>query len=242
MTMTNEKANDRQEIENLLPWHAAGTLNRRDAERVEHALARDEELARRFEMVREELAETIHLNESLGAPSARAMEKLFAAIDAEGALKRKTGFAFDLRTHVAEFLAGFAPRTVAYASAAAALVILLQAGVIGSMLLKGGPGFSTASAPDAKVDSLNFYASAPDAKVDSLNFYVNFNPQASAADITRFLKNQQGSIVEGPRATGTYVVRFTVAGTSKGEAARLTKEMQQNRSIVTSEFEAPTAK
>ena len=111
MTMTNEKANDRQEIENLLPWHAAGTLNRRDAERVEHALARDEELARRFEMVREELAETIHLNESLGAPSARAMEKLFAAIDAEGALKRKTGFAFDLRTHVAEFLAGFAPRT-----------------------------------------------------------------------------------------------------------------------------------
>ncbi len=228
MTMTNEKANDRQEIENLLPWHAAGTLNRRDAERVEHALARDEELARRFEMVREELAETIHLNESLGAPSARAMEKLFAAIDAEGALKRKTGFAFDLRTHVAEFLAGFAPRTVAYASAAAALVILLQAGVIGSMLLKGGPGFSTASAPDAKVDSLNFY--------------VNFNPQASSADITRFLKNQQGSIVEGPRATGTYVVRFTVAGTSKGEAARLTKEMQQNRSIVTSEFEAPTAK
>ncbi len=228
MTMTNEKANDRQEIENLLPWHAAGTLNRRDAERVEHALARDEELARRFEMVREELAETIHLNESLGAPSARAMEKLFAAIDAEGALKRKTGFAFDLRTHVAEFLAGFAPRTVAYASAAAALVILLQAGVIGNMLLRGGAGFNVASAPDAKVDSLNFY--------------VNFNPQASAADITRFLKNQQGSIVEGPRATGTYVVRFTVAGTSKGEAARLTKEMQQNRSIVTSEFEAPTAK
>jgi len=228
MTMTNEKANDRQEIENLLPWHAAGTLNRRDAERVEHALARDEELARRFEMVREELAETIHLNESLGAPSARAMEKLFAAIDAEGALKRKTGFAFDLRTHVAEFLAGFAPRTVAYASAAAALVILLQAGVIGNMLLRGGAGFNVASAPDAKVDSLNFY--------------VNFNPQASSADITRFLKNQQGSIVEGPRATGTYVVRFTVAGTSKGEAARLTKEMQQNRSIVTSEFEAPTAK
>jgi hypothetical protein len=35
--------------------------------------------------VREELAETIHLNETLGAPSARAMEKLFDAIDAEEA-------------------------------------------------------------------------------------------------------------------------------------------------------------
>src|SRR5262245_17649244 len=36
-----------------------------------------------YALVREELAETIHRNESLGAPSPRAMEKLFAAIDAE---------------------------------------------------------------------------------------------------------------------------------------------------------------
>src|SRR5262249_33999864 len=39
----------------------------------------------------QELAETIHLNETLGAPSARAMEKLFAAIEAEeaGAPRRR---------------------------------------------------------------------------------------------------------------------------------------------------------
>ena len=34
-------------------------------------------------MIREEYAATIDLNENLGAPSARAMQKLFAAIDAE---------------------------------------------------------------------------------------------------------------------------------------------------------------
>ena len=88
--------------------------------------------------MREELAETIHLNETLGAPSARAMEKLFAAIDADGAFKRKPGFAFDLRTKVSEFFSAFAPRTLAYASGAAALVILLQAGVIGGMALNSG--------------------------------------------------------------------------------------------------------
>ena len=77
------KERERQEIESLLPWHAAGTLCLRDAERVERALAEDGELAHRYELVREELAETIRLNERLGAPSARAMEKLFAAIDAE---------------------------------------------------------------------------------------------------------------------------------------------------------------
>jgi len=77
------KERERHEIESLLPWHAAGTLDRCDAERVERAFAEDSELAQRYELVREELAETIRLNESLGAPSARAMEKLFAAIDAE---------------------------------------------------------------------------------------------------------------------------------------------------------------
>jgi hypothetical protein len=34
-------------------------------------------------LVRQEIAETIHLNETLGAPSERAVEKLFAAIEAE---------------------------------------------------------------------------------------------------------------------------------------------------------------
>jgi anti-sigma factor RsiW len=75
----------RREIEFLLPWHAAGTLSRREADLVERALAEDRELARRYELIRRELAETIHLNETLGKPSARAMEKLFAAIDAEEA-------------------------------------------------------------------------------------------------------------------------------------------------------------
>jgi hypothetical protein len=82
LNMINQER-ERHEIESLLPWHAAGTLDRRDAERVERALAEDGELARRYHLVREELAETIRLNEMLGAPSARAMEKLFAAIDAE---------------------------------------------------------------------------------------------------------------------------------------------------------------
>src|SRR3981081_1580220 len=163
MNTMSEKAKDHEEIESLLPWHAAGARGRRDAERVERALASDQELVRRFNLVREELTETIHLNESLGAPSGRAMEKLFAAIDAEGALKRKPGFSFDLRTRVSELFSGFAPRTLAYASAAAALVILLQAGLIGGIMLKSGAGYNTAAAPDVKVDSLAVCVTFPPA-------------------------------------------------------------------------------
>ena len=230
MNTMSEKATDREEIEYLLPWHAAGTLSRRDAERVERALASDQELVRRFNLVREELAETIHLNESLGAPSGRAMEKLFAAIDAEGALKRKPGFVAELRTRVAEFFAGFTPRTLAYASGAAALVILLQAGLIGSMVLKSGQSYGVAEAP-------------PAAKVDSVKFYVTFAPQASSDEITNFLRSHEASIIDGPKGrTATYLVRFNIDGEPKEVAARLTKEMQQNRGVVSSEFEATQAK
>ena len=84
------KERERHEVESLLPWHAAGTSDRRDAERVERALAQDIELAERYELVRKELAVTICLNETLGAPSARAMEKLFAAVDAEEAHAPRT--------------------------------------------------------------------------------------------------------------------------------------------------------
>ena len=80
-----DEESERHEIEALLPWYAAGTLSRREADLVERVLARDSELARLYAVVRQELTETAQLNETLGAPSARAMEKLFAAIDAEEA-------------------------------------------------------------------------------------------------------------------------------------------------------------
>jgi hypothetical protein len=69
----------------LLPWYATGRLSNRHAERVEQALAGDRKLAQRYELARRELAETTRLNETLGAPSARAMKKLFAAINADQA-------------------------------------------------------------------------------------------------------------------------------------------------------------
>ena len=77
MNTTNDS--ERGDIEDLLPWHAAGTLDYREAQSVEAALASDPELARRYELVREELAQTIHLNEfsgrTVGARHGRAVRQ-----------------------------------------------------------------------------------------------------------------------------------------------------------------------
>ncbi|NWG25816.1 MAG: zf-HC2 domain-containing protein, partial [Pseudorhodoplanes sp.] len=107
--MTSNNLPEREDIESLLPWFAAGTLSRRDAARVEQALADDDELSRRFALVREELGETIRLNESLGAPSVRAMKTLFEKIDAEPA--RRPAASVSLMTRMSEFFGGLSPRT-----------------------------------------------------------------------------------------------------------------------------------
>ena len=142
------------DIEMLLPFHAAGTLSARDARRVEDALASDPELARQYAVIREEYAETISLNESLGAPSARAMAKLFAAIDEEPV--RKPSLSVSLSARISEFFARLSPRTLAWSASLGAVALLLQAGVIGAVLMKN----QTASFQTASL-SLNEQTAAP---------------------------------------------------------------------------------
>ena len=217
MNAMKQEAPGRQEIEELLPWHAAGTLSRRDAQRVEDALAHDPELARRYALVRDELGETIHLNETLGAPSARALEKLFAGIDAEPV--RRPATAINLAGRISEFFANLSPRTLAWSATAAAIAILLQAGLLVDVALKETKtGYETASAPSTD----------PGAGAFTL---IRFAPQASSDDITKFLEANKLSIAAGPMAGGLYKVRVAVTGIPKGELARIVKKLQEDKVV-----------
>jgi hypothetical protein len=211
-TKNNEAEKLPEDVEMLLPWHAAGTLSRRDAARVEQALANDNELAARYELVREELGEAIRLNETLGAPSARAMQQLFAKIDAEPA--RQTKMSFNLGAWLTDFVAGFSPRTLAYGATAAALAIVLQAGILAGVFVKnGGPGFTTASYTQSAEGS---YVS------------VRFNPQASAADITKFLADNKAIVVGGPAAGGMFKLRVSENALPDQELSAVAKKMSAN--------------
>jgi anti-sigma-K factor RskA len=219
MNMINKEP-ERHEIEALLPWHAAGTLSRRDADRVERALAGDRELARRYDLVREELTETIHLNETLGAPSARAMEKLFAAIDAEEARSPRRRRSLDLSSSISEFLSSFTPRTLAWSATAAAVAILLQAAVITSILVKeqaAPSGPSLASAPSEGSFAV-----------------VRFAPQATATDITNFLGAYKATLVEGPLNMGGHLYRIRLSETKlpQDEVGKIIRQMQSESKVV----------
>src|SRR5262245_6543953 len=228
MIASRDKAPEREDIESLLPWHAVGTLSRRDSERVEQALAHDAELARRFELVRDEMVETIHLNETLGAPSARAAQRLFAAIESEQqAPKRATSF--DLGGWLAGLVESFSPRTLAWAGTAAAVAIVIQAGLLAGVFLKERQGsYQTAS-----------YEPATTASSAQGSFaLVRFNPAASAADLTRFFDEHKASLVEGPRAGGIYRIRLSPNTLGKDEMAKLIARLAEDKDVVA--FIAPS--
>jgi len=225
------------DIEMLLPWYAAGTLNARDARRVEEALARDPDLAKQYAAIREEYAETIDLNESLGAPSARAMQKLFVAIDEEPV--RKPSLSTVLAARISGFFVGLSPRTLAWSASLGAILLLLQAGVIGAVLMKNqGSSFQTASL------DMSERAAAPTAPITRdlgggtpPRALVRFSDDARVSDIKALLNNYHASIVGGAQE-GMFRLQFGNGTMRKDEVAALLSKLQKEK-IVSLAVETP---
>jgi anti-sigma factor RsiW len=226
----NAPANDapeRDEIEELLPWHAAGTLSYRDAQRVEEALQKDGDLARRFAMVREEMSETIHLNETLGAPSSRAMERLLSGIETESGPARQPRRSFSLSAWISEQLSALSPRTLAWSAAAAVLAIALQASLLAAIYAGklSAPGYQTASL-------------STDRGAGGNSVLVGFAPQATVSEITNVLKANGLTVVEGPRGDGFYKVQPVAGGAPKEDAGQVAARLSKGNPVVL--FAAPS--
>lgn len=216
--MNPAKQSEPSEIELLLPWYAAGTLDARESQLVETALANDPELAARYEWVRAEFAQETHVSEAAGEPSSRDVTTLFAKIDALPAQKSRSSIDFGAR--IAEFLAALSPRTLAWSAMAAALAIVLQAGFLAGIMLKekSPGGYETASAP-ASVSGEGSYV------------LLRFQPQATAADVANFLATNKLSIVGGPSTGGLYRVRIAPTKLAKADLTRIVNTLQDNKVV-----------
>jgi hypothetical protein len=170
------------------------------------------------------LGETIHLNETLGAPSARAFEKLFAAIEKEAPAQRQARF--DFAGWLSEFLGQFSPRTLAWSATAAVLAIVLQAGVLAGLFVseRGGQAvFGTASREEAIAATKGSFV------------LVQFNPAVSAGEITKFLDINKATISDGPKG-GFFRLRVATSELPNEELAKIVTRLQQEKAIVVGVF------
>jgi hypothetical protein len=122
------------------------------------------------------------------------------------------------------------PRTLAWSASLGAVALLLQAGVIGAVLMKN----QTASFQTASL-SLNEPSSAPltrdlGSSAAPPRALVRFAPEARIADITALLENYQASIVDGAKG-GMFRLQFGNKAMGKDEAASLLKRLQGEKIV-----------
>lgn len=186
----------RGEIEDLLPWYANGRLTPAERRRVEAALAEDPELARRLELVREEMAEAIAANEALLPSGARALDRLMAGIEAAPQPTRPLrAMKASLIDRFGGFLAGLAPRRLAYAAAAiVALVAIQSVALTGLVGERAGGGYQTASQGETVASGATVL--------------VAFQPGARMDEVAAFLKRHGAAVIDGPKANGFFRLRL----------------------------------
>lgn len=211
------------EIELLLPWYAAGTLNARDARRVEEALVRDPQLARQLADVHEEYAETIALNERVGAPSGLPLQKLFAAIDAEPERRRRptTGLA----ARILAFFASLSPRTLAWSASLGGLVLVLQAGVITASLIKNQSATDQTASVSTQERVVRGLGRATPPRA-----LVRFAPEARIADITALLDRYRASII-GTAGSGLFRLQFGDQAMSRQDLTNLVNKLASEKTV-----------
>ena len=223
---------DPSEIELLLPWYAAGTLNPSEIKRVEEALAGDAELAQQYAAIQREYAETIALNETSGAPSRRAMQKLFAAIDAEPAQAASPPRSFGRR--LLGFFDSLSPRALAWSASFGILLVLAQAGIIAAVMMRSQPAtYQTAqlNISERSVGEPLTRAIGPtQLSTASVHALVRFAPDARISDITTLLNNYKATIIDGARG-GLFTLQLGERPMSKDEASGLIARLQREKIV-----------
>jgi hypothetical protein len=217
MTEQTAEEMERAEIEMLLPWYATGRLSRADMATVESYLARNPQVARQLDLVRDEQEQTVAANEASGWPSAGALDRLMAALPGTPAGGTALGAGTALFRRIREFFAFPTAGGVRWAAAGVAALVLVQAVAIATLLLgERGGSYQVASGQQAGGDGVSAL--------------VAFTDEATAPAISRLLSEFRAKIVDGPRSGGVYKIRLRLDDSTQAEAQL--KRLEERRDIV----------
>lgn len=210
-----------EEIEMLIPWYVMGRIDDADRERVERYLEDHPEARDQLELVREEIAGTDALSEALGAPRAGSLSKLLADIEAADGPAIARGQAPSLAERLSAWLPDFNSPALQMAGIAAAVLIVAQAVVIGTLVggRDGGAQYETASE-----------GGAPTLQAGT-RLLVSFSPDATAKAITTLLSDMDATIVSGPKGSGLFEIRVSDKKLSEAEVERVIAELKRNDAV-----------
>jgi hypothetical protein len=194
MKNTNGREFDKENISQLFPWYATGKLKNDERLEVEKALARFPELRAQLALAREEITQTVNLNEAVAMPRAGATDRFMASLQK------------DARSHVIEksppikrlldWLALQSVGPARWAVAAGVLAVLIQPIAIGVLVTErqvGGFRTATGGTESPAGGSLVF---------------VRISDSTTLASLNERLTSLGATIVDGPKAGGLFTLRI----------------------------------
>ncbi|WP_090074891.1 hypothetical protein [Cohaesibacter marisflavi] len=225
------------EIEKLLPWYAKGLLEAKDQQSVESYLANHPDMRMQLGLIEEEALAVEQQHAALGAPAPGGLDRLLADIDGlqaqeEGARGNTIGFFESFREGIKRFLGNFSSPAMQLTGAAAAVVIVAQAVIIGGLMDRGTEkeaaqvsAFTTAAGPEG---------AAPNALAaqDVAIFLVAFNKDARMEEINALLKSLSAIIVAGPKAGGFYQIQIKKDLLPEGGDVAVQERLKANTDLV----------
>lgn len=213
MTETHTPRDEREEIEMMLPWYVAGTLDRAETRRVEAYLRDHPELQDHLNLVREEMEETIGVNESLGTPSPGALDRLMEQVEGEARPAAQTaGSKTGLVQWLIDAWADLSPRATGFAAACAVAIICVQAAV----LFTQPRLYETVSEPGEETVQTGTFAQ------------VMFEGSATVEQINELLTASGMKIVSGPKANGLYRIRVSDKALPEAERDARINQLQSS--------------
>ena len=213
----------RDEVEMMLPFYVTGQLDHADVNEIDDYLKHHPDVARQLDLIRAERESTSVANAIYASRPTRSFDRVAAMIGkapAQPARSAGWGLAW-----IKQLLALPSSPALGFVGAAAAIVILLQAATIGTMVV--------AHYPDV-------FRTAGGGPVDAgTTVVVRFADDASATAIADVLSGLGVKIIDGPSGGKLFTVRIGPKTMSQGERERLIAALRARRDLIV--FVTPTS-
>jgi anti-sigma-K factor RskA len=190
------------DIEALFPWYLTGRLSAADRRRVELYLERNPERHAALAVASEEAAANVAANEALPGPDSENLNRLLNRLPAD--TRASVASPTPLIERVLLWLSDLSPQQLGVAAAAIITVVAVQAVTIGTLIGTRPGVYETAT------------GSKKHPAATSVELLIGFKPEATMADATAFLKENNLAIVDGPNAG---MFRVAARGQAESTAA-----------------------
>ena len=193
---------DQDRFDELLPWYVNGTLMNGDRMWMDEFVRLHPEAA--SELCLQQTLQTTLREDAPAVPADIGLDKLMQRLRQESRVVHTRGFLARFKDALGRFFAGF---QLTPAMATAFAVILVQAGVIGALMLGGGTREGDLEHEYAQIRSIE-----PSVALEGPFLKINFKPDARESDMRFALVSVGGTVVAGPSQLGDYFVKVPATG------------------------------